>query len=90
MAYLRVRPTRYSIRENKFVFIRESSWTKKIRELVAKKIMEDKEKQRLPDDDWVVYLPDEAMRSFNSAYFKMLQARQELQNVADELKRIEN
>ena len=24
--------------------------------------MEDKEKQRLPEDDWVVYLPNEAMR----------------------------
>ena len=51
--------------------------------------MEDKEKQRLPEDDWVVYLPDEAMRAFNSAYFKMLQARQELQKLKEELK-IEN
>ena len=51
--------------------------------------MEDKEKQRLPEDDWVVYLPDEAMRAFNSAYFKMLQARHELQKLKEELK-IEN
>ena len=43
--------------------------------------MEDKEKQRLPEDDWVVYLPNEAMRAFESAYFKMWQARQELEKL---------
>ena len=47
--------------------------------------MEDKEKQKLPEDDWVVYLPDEAMRAFNSAYFKMLQAQNELKKLREEM-----
>ena len=48
---------------------------------VDKKIMEDKEKQRLPEDDRVVYLPNEAMRAFERAYFKMWQARKELEKL---------
>ena len=52
--------------------------------------MEDKtEKTELPDDDWVVYLPDEEMRAFERAYFKMWLARQELQKVAEGMKRVE-
>ena len=47
--------------------------------------MEAKDKNKeLPEDDRVVYLPDEAMRSFERAYFKMWQARQELEKVAEE------
>ena len=51
--------------------------------------MEDKEKQKLPEDDWVVYLPNEAMRAFERAYFKMWQAKKELEKIKEEL-RVEN
>ena len=47
-----------------------------------------KQQQKLPEDDWVVYIPDDAMRAFESAYFKMWQARQELQKVADGMKQV--
>ena len=52
--------------------------------------MEEKDRKiELPDDDWVVYIPDDAMRAFNSAYFKMLEAQKELKKLREELK-IEN
>ena len=48
--------------------------------------MEDNDKKvELPEDDWVVFIPDEAMRAFNSAYFKMLQAKKELDRLREEL-----
>ena len=40
-------------------------------------------KAELPEDDWVVYLPNAAMRLFDSAYFNMWQVRQELEKQAD-------
>ena len=52
--------------------------------------MEEKTRKiDLPDDDWFVFIPDEAMRAFNSAYFKMLEAQKELKKLREELK-IEN
>ena len=53
--------------------------------------MEEKKEQTVafPDDDWFVFIPDEAMRAFNSAYFKMLEAQKELKKLREELK-IEN
>jgi len=48
--------------------------------------MEEKARKiDLPDDDWVVFIPDEAMRAFNSAYFKMLEAQKELKKLREEL-----
>ena len=49
--------------------------------------MEDNKdkKEELPDDDWVVYIPDEAMRAFNRAYFNMLEAQNELKKLREEL-----
>ena len=48
--------------------------------------MEEKARKiDLPDDDWVVFIPDEAMRAFNSAYFKMLEAQKELKKLKEEL-----
>ena len=44
---------------------------------------------KLPDDDWVVFIPDEEMRAIERARFKMWQARREFQKIRDEL-RIEN
>ena len=52
--------------------------------------MEEKARKiDLPDDDWGVFIPDEAMRAFNSAYFKMLEAQKELKKLREEMK-IEN
>ena len=48
--------------------------------------MEDKDRKvELPDDDWVVFIPDEAMRAFNSAYFKMLEAQKVLKKLKEEM-----
>ena len=50
---------------------------------------EDK-KTKLPNDDWVVFIPDEEMRAIERASLKMWQARRELQKIRDEMKRVEN
>ena len=41
---------------------------------------------KLPDDDWVVYIPDEEMRAIERASLKMWQARKELQKIRDEMR----
>ena len=43
-------------------------------------------KPKLPDDDWVVYIPDEEMRAIERASLKMWQARKELQKIRDEMR----
>jgi len=43
-------------------------------------------KPKLPDEDWVVYIPDEEMRAIERASLKMWQARKELQKIRDEMR----
>ena len=45
----------------------------------------DKSKMKLPDEDWVVYIPDEEMRAIERASLKMWQARKEFQKIREEL-----
>jgi len=45
---------------------------------------------KAPDEDWVVFIPDEEMRAIERASFKMWQARREFQKIRDEMKRVEN
>ena len=48
--------------------------------------MEDKDRKvELPDDDWVVYIPDEARRAFERAYMKMWEAKKELEKMREEM-----
>ena len=47
-------------------------------------------KEELPDDDWVVYLPNEGMRAFGRALFKMEMAQKELHKITDEMKSSDN
>ena len=49
----------------------------------------ENKKMKLPDDDWVVYIPDEEMRAIERTSFKMWQARQEFQKIRDEMMKIE-
>ena len=56
----------------------------------GQKMNKEKRKPELPEDDWVVYLPNAAMRSFESAYFKMWQALKGFQKYADEMKHNRN
>ena len=45
---------------------------------------------KLPDDDWVVFIPDEEMRAIERACFKMWQARREFQKIRDGMKKVEH
>ena len=53
--------------------------------------MDDKDMNKVDEGLWtddVVFIPDEAMQVFDRAYFKMRQAREELQKFANEMKRL--
>jgi hypothetical protein len=55
--------------------------------------MDDKEKDRKdewPDDDKLIFIPDEEYHSFMQSFFKMEQAQQELQKIKNGEWRVEN
>ena len=48
----------------------------------------ENKKTDLPDDDWVVYIPDKVFWAFESALFKMEMAQKEFHKLADEMKQV--
>jgi hypothetical protein len=52
--------------------------------------MEDKKEGQQPDDDNVIFIPDEYVRSLERIIYKMEQAQKELLKVAEGMKIGEN
>ncbi len=51
---------------------------------------DDKQEEEWPEEDNVVFVPDEVYRDFHSALDRMEQAREELRKIAERIPRTEN
>ncbi|MDR0395441.1 MAG: hypothetical protein LBH77_09815 [Tannerella sp.] len=49
-----------------------------------------RETEKMEDDDYVVFIPDEDMWAIDRAFFKMERARQELHKIRDEMNAANN